>query len=90
MEFLSGYNEGKAVYTPITLKQTLYIPGFPLNIVSGHRLYLSGGSLVKEKLYTTSKKVVALLNFQKSGFFFTTKSIGSTINSQQPYAYGSL
>ena len=90
VEFLSGYNEGKPVYTTITLKQTLYIPGFPLNIVSGHRLYLSGGSLVKEKLYTASKKVVALLNFQKSGFFFTTKSAGSTINSQQPHAYGSL
>ena len=45
---------------------------------------------MKEKLYTASKKVVVLLNFQKSGFFFTTKSAGSTINSQQPYAYGLL
>lgn len=90
VEFLSSYNEGKPVYSTITLKQTLYIPGFPLNIVSGYRLYLSSGSLIKEKLYTASKKIVALLNFQKSGFFFTTKSAGNTINSQPPHAYGAL
>ena len=63
VKFLSGYNEGKPVYTTITLKQTLYILGFLLNIVSGYKLYLSGRSLVKEKLYTTFKKVVVLLNF---------------------------
>ena len=63
VEFLSGYDEGKPVYTTITLKQTLYIPGFPLNIVSGHRLYAAGGTLMKERLYTASKKVVVLLNF---------------------------
>jgi hypothetical protein len=63
IEFLTGYRENVAQYSSISLTNTLYIPGFPLNIVSGHRLYASGGTLIKEKLYTASRKVVALLNF---------------------------
>ena len=67
----------------------LYIPGFLLNIVNGYRLYALGGTLIKQKLYTAFRKVIVLLDFQKSGFFFTTKSAGSTINSLRQ-AYGTL
>ena len=87
---LAGFKEGKAFYNTLALTETLYIPGFPLNIVSGHRLYASGGTLIKQKLYSASSKVIALLNFQKSGFFFSTK--GSKASGIRPLqqAYGSL
>lgn len=90
IEFLTGYKENTALYSSISLTDTLYIPGFPLNIVSGHRLYTSGGTLIKEKIYTASRKVVGLLNFQRSGFFFTTKSAKSTTIRPQPQAYGTI
>ncbi len=63
VRFFTNYKEGIAQYSTITLKEVLYIPSFPLNIVSGDRLYASGGTLIKQKLYTASGKVIALLDF---------------------------
>ena len=71
---LASFKEGKAFHNTLTLTKTLYILGFPLNIVSRHRLYALRGTLIKQKLYSASSKVIAFLNFQKSGFFFSTKS----------------
>jgi hypothetical protein len=82
IEFLIGYRENVAQYSSISLTNTLYILGFPLNIVSGR------STLIKEKLYTALRKVVALLNIYKSGFFFTTKSAKSTKINPQLQVYG--
>ena len=70
LEVLAGFKEGKAFYNTLTLTKTLYILGFPLNIISGHRLYASGGTLIKQRLYSAAYKIITLLNFQKSSFFF--------------------
>jgi hypothetical protein len=78
IEVLAGFKEDKPYFSTITLTETLYIPGFPLNIISGHRLYASGGTLIRQKLYSASRKLIALLDFQKSGFFFKTKGTKST------------
>ena len=73
------------------MKDTLYILGFPLNIVSGYKLYLSRGTLIKEKLYIGSKKLLGILNFSKNGFFFTFKgTISVVLDPQKPLAYRSL
>ncbi|KAK4158592.1 hypothetical protein QBC43DRAFT_188930, partial [Cladorrhinum sp. PSN259] len=69
VEFLTGFKDNTAVYSSVFLKETLYIPSFPLNIVSGHRLYLSGGTLIKQKAYTGTRKLLGLLDFRKNGFF---------------------
>jgi len=47
ISFFTGYSNGKAQFAPVTLTEVLYIPGFPLNVVSGDRLYASGGTLIK-------------------------------------------
>jgi hypothetical protein len=73
IEFLTSYKDSTAQYSSISLTNTLYIPGFLLNIVSSYRLYALGGTLIKQTLYNASKKVIGLLNFKKLGFFFTTK-----------------
>ena len=63
IDVLAGFKEGIAFYNMLTLNKTLYIPGFLLNIVSGHRLYALGGTLIKQRLYSTSRKIIALLEF---------------------------
>jgi len=63
VEVLAGYKEGTAFYNTLTFTKTLYIPGFLLNIVSRHRLYTSGGALIKQRLYSAAYKIIALLNF---------------------------
>ena len=87
---LAGFKEGRAFYNTLTLTETLYIPGFPLNIVSGHRLYASGGALIKQRLYSAAHKIITLLDFQKSGFFFSTKGlkVSEVRPSQQAYCHG--
>ena len=63
VEVLSGYRDGLALYTTISLTDTLYISGFPLNIISSYKFYTSGGTLIKQKLYLATQKVIILLNF---------------------------
>ncbi|KAM7182544.1 hypothetical protein V8F33_014230, partial [Rhypophila sp. PSN 637] len=71
-----GYTEKKApIFKAITLLNYLYIPTFPLNIVSGHRLYTSSGTFIKQKLFSASKKPLALLNFSNNGFFLIVKGV---------------
>ena len=63
IEFFASEKNSIAQYSSITLTNTLYILGFPLNIVNGYRLYASRGTLIKQKLYSASKKIIGLLNF---------------------------
>ncbi|KAK4158633.1 hypothetical protein QBC43DRAFT_223854, partial [Cladorrhinum sp. PSN259] len=79
VKFLTKYKDNTAIYNNISLKETLYIPSFPLNITSSYKLYLSGGTLIKEKAYTSSRKLLNLLNFQKNGFFFIPKNASKAI-----------
>ncbi|KAM7182530.1 hypothetical protein V8F33_014242, partial [Rhypophila sp. PSN 637] len=72
---LVGYEKEAPVYSTMALSNCLYIPTFPLNIVSGHRLYASGGTLIKQKLFSASRKPLALLNFSDNGFFLTVKGV---------------
>ncbi|KAM7182561.1 hypothetical protein V8F33_014218, partial [Rhypophila sp. PSN 637] len=52
LSFFTGNKDNKPTYNEIDLLNTLYIPQFPLNIVSGTRLYKSGGTLIKQKLFS--------------------------------------
>jgi hypothetical protein len=61
------------IYSTITLENVLYIPRFPLNIVSGQRHYANGGAIVANKLFSKSRQLLATLNFEKSGFFLIVK-----------------
>ena len=74
VEFLTGHHNDKPVFTPLNLVKTLYIPDFPLNIISSYRLYASGGTLIRQKVYGANRKLVGLLDFQQNGFFFTHKT----------------
>jgi len=60
--------KGRPQYNTIVLKEYLYIPTFPINIVSSYHLYNSGGILIKNKLYNAFRKLITLLNFKGSGF----------------------
>jgi len=64
----TGIIGGRPQYSTIVLKECLYIPTFPVNIVSSYRFYNSGGMLIKNKLYSAFKKLIALLDFKGSGF----------------------
>ena len=90
IDVLASFKEGTAFYNTLTLTKTLYIPGFPLNIVSGHRLYASGGALIKQRLYSAAYKIIALLNFQKSSFFFLTRGLEATKVRPSQQAYSTL
>ena len=58
--------KGKTNY--ITLYNTLYIPDFPINIISGLRHYKSGGYITYTALYNAKKEPFATLNIAKRGF----------------------
>jgi len=59
-------------------------------VVSGDRLYALGGTLIKQKLYSAIKRLIASLNYEKSGFFFTIQGKTSPIrnNTRNSQAYG--
>jgi hypothetical protein len=60
-------------YRKLVLLDTLYCPKFDVNIVSGLRHYQSGGVIIKETIYSSDRKAIAVLNPRKTGFFLTLK-----------------
>jgi len=69
LEPYTGIVRGRPQYSTVVLKECLYVPTFPVNIVSSHRLYNLGGVLIKNKLYSAFRKLIALLDFKGSGFY---------------------
>lgn len=53
----------------ITLNNVLWIPEFPLNIMSGQLHYRKGGIISGNKLLDSKKRPFAVLNQEKRGFF---------------------
>ncbi|KAK4158600.1 hypothetical protein QBC43DRAFT_190636, partial [Cladorrhinum sp. PSN259] len=51
LELFIRIKNDQATYNIIDLTKCLYVPTFPLNIVSGKRLYKSGGALGNNKIY---------------------------------------
>lgn len=45
----------------------------PLNIVRGERLYINGGAIFNQNIFGPNKKLIALLDVEKSGFFLGVK-----------------
>jgi len=58
-------------------------------VVSGNRLYTLRGTLIKQKLYSATKRLITFLNYKKSGFFFTVQGKTSPIhnNTRNSQAY---
>jgi hypothetical protein len=59
----------KARIRNITLNNVLYIPEFPINIISGQKHYQTGGIISGDTLLDSKGKPFALLNHNKRGFF---------------------
>ncbi|KAK2072164.1 hypothetical protein P8C59_006536, partial [Phyllachora maydis] len=66
-------------YTKLVLDNVLYLPNIDINIVSGVRHYDSGGCLIKETLYGSNRRCIAVLDFKKSGFFLDVKGSSKPI-----------
>ncbi|KAK2074250.1 hypothetical protein P8C59_008471 [Phyllachora maydis] len=66
-------------YTKLVLDNVLYLPNIDINIVSGVRHYDSGGCLIKETLYRSDRRCIAVLDFKKSGFFLDVKGSSKPI-----------
>ncbi|KAK2068839.1 hypothetical protein P8C59_003455 [Phyllachora maydis] len=66
-------------YTKLVLDNVLYLPNIDINIVSGVRHYNSGGCLIKETLYRGDRRCIAVLDFEKSGFFLNVKGSSKPI-----------
>ncbi|KAK2072157.1 hypothetical protein P8C59_006529 [Phyllachora maydis] len=66
-------------YTKLVLDNVLYLPNIDINIVSGVRHYDSGGCLIKETLYGSDRRCIAVLDFKKSGFFLDVKGSSKPI-----------
>jgi hypothetical protein len=67
-------SQHQKVYSNITLRDVLYIPAFPLNIISGQRHYASGGFLAKNTLMNAASEPIAVLNPSEAGFFVSLKN----------------
>ncbi|KAK4158635.1 hypothetical protein QBC43DRAFT_192620, partial [Cladorrhinum sp. PSN259] len=67
LELFTGMKNDQATYSVIDLTKCLYVPTFPLNIVSGERLYKSGGALGNNKIYNAAHKIIARLDIPKNG-----------------------
>ncbi|KAK2074612.1 hypothetical protein P8C59_008806 [Phyllachora maydis] len=66
-------------YTKLVLDNVLYLPNININIISRVRHYDSGGCLIKETLYGGNRRCIAILDFQKSGFFLDIKGSSKPI-----------
>ncbi|KAK2070835.1 hypothetical protein P8C59_005302 [Phyllachora maydis] len=66
-------------YTKLVLDNVLYLPNIDINIVSRVRYYDSGGCLIKETLYRGNRCCIAVLDFEKSGFFLDVKGSSKPI-----------
>ncbi|KAK2070919.1 hypothetical protein P8C59_005380 [Phyllachora maydis] len=77
LEVLS--RKAPSTYTKLVLDNVLYLPNIDINIVSGVRHYDSGGYLIKETLYRSDRRYIAVLDFKKSGFFLDVKGSSKPI-----------
>ena len=77
LQLFTGMKNDQATYSTINLTKVLYVPTFPLNIISGERLYKSGGALGNNKIYSADHKIIARLDIPKNGFFLTVKGINT-------------
>ncbi|KAK2071817.1 hypothetical protein P8C59_006212 [Phyllachora maydis] len=66
-------------YTKLVLDNVLYLLNIDINIVSRVRHYNSGGCLIKETLYGGDRRYIAVLDFEKSGFFLNVKGSSKPI-----------
>jgi Reverse transcriptase (RNA-dependent DNA polymerase)/GAG-pre-integrase domain len=62
-------------YRDLVLKEALYIPTLDTSLVSGIRHYASGGTLLRERLYSADRACCGLFSFQQHGFFFKLKGL---------------
>jgi hypothetical protein len=62
-------------YNVLVLQNTLLIPQLDVNLLSGIRHYRANGVLIKQTLYGANYKPMAVLDFQKSGFFLQLENI---------------
>ncbi|KAK2070915.1 hypothetical protein P8C59_005376 [Phyllachora maydis] len=65
--------------TKLVLDNVLHLPYIDINIVSRVRYYNSGGCLIKETLYGGDRRYIAVLDFEKSGFFLDVKGSSKPI-----------
>ncbi|KAK2068001.1 hypothetical protein P8C59_002675 [Phyllachora maydis] len=66
-------------YTKLVLDNVLYLPNININIISGVRHYDLGGCLMKETLYRGERQYIAVLDFEKLGFFLDVKGSSKPI-----------
>ena len=60
--------------TTIKLNNALYIPDFPINLVSGQKHYQNGGSISSNKLLDNKGNRITEFDFENSGFFLRLKN----------------
>ncbi|TVY74571.1 Retrovirus-related Pol polyprotein from transposon TNT [Fusarium oxysporum f. sp. cubense] len=66
----------------INLKDTLFIPEFPVNVMSGLRLYKNGGWIDGNDIYDPTGDVFGLLRIGRDGLYVNTE-VGKTAVSNQ-------
>ena len=54
---------------PITLNNALYIPEFPLNLVSAQEHHRSGGSINDNQLLDNNNNIITEFDYKYSGYF---------------------
>ncbi|KAI8402302.1 hypothetical protein FOFC_17609 [Fusarium oxysporum] len=67
---------------PVNLKDTLFIPEFPVNVMSGLRLYKNGGWIDGNDIYDPTGDVFGLLRIGRDGLYVNTE-VGKTAVSNQ-------
>ena len=77
---LQGVNPTK--WGIIELKNALYIPTLDINIISGVKHYAAKGVLIKNQLWSASRKCIGIFNFEKYGFFLPQKGIDTPLLHQ--------
>ncbi|RKK13983.1 hypothetical protein BFJ67_g18010, partial [Fusarium oxysporum f. sp. cepae] len=66
----------------VNLKDTLFIPEFPVNVMSGLRLYKNGGWIDGNDIYDPTGDVFGLLRIGRDGLYVNTE-VGKTAVSNQ-------
>ena len=54
---------------PITLNNALYIPEFPLNLVSGQKHHRFGGSIYDNQILDNNNNIITEFDYENSGYF---------------------
>ncbi|KAG7418596.1 Retrovirus-related Pol polyprotein from transposon TNT [Fusarium oxysporum f. sp. raphani] len=67
---------------PVNLKDTLFIPEFPVNVMSGLRLYKNGGWIDGNDMYDPTGDVFGLLRIGRDGLYVNTEVGKTTVSNQ--------